>query len=244
MARVRVLLNGAGGRMGRALLAVSAEQDRVLVEPLPRVADAASLPSSIGGDVLVDFSVPAGLHVAIALAAQLNLPLLSGTTGLDVTHERALDALAHHVPVLQASNFSLGLAALRRCASELAKQLDWDCEIVEAHHRMKRDAPSGTALSLVEAMQQARGQPTAWRDRCAEASAGQRREPGSLGVAVIRGGSVVGDHSVHFLGEGERIELVHRADDRQIFARGALHAALRLPGRTAGRYQLDDVLWQ
>lgn len=240
---VRVLLNGASGRMGRAIRAVTHEFPELELTALPRVTVAAELDAALEGDVIVDFSVPAGLHVAIAFAAQRRIPLLSGTTGLDPAHEHALDALAQHVPVLQASNFSLGVAALRRAAAELASRLDWDCEIVEAHHRRKRDAPSGTALALAASVCHARGQSFGWQDRREESLSGALRESGSLGIAAIRGGSVVGDHTVFFLGEGERIELTHRADDRTIFARGALLAAARLALRGPGRHSLDEVLW-
>lgn len=234
-----VWLHGASGRMGKAIQVVAQEFDGASVVALERDG---SLPSGKPA-VILDFSLPDGLIKAIQLAADQGAPLVSGTTGLDERHWQALDRLSGNQPVLHAHNFSLGLAATRKAAALLANLLDWDCEIVETHHRMKRDAPSGTALALVESVRSARHQPLDWQDRMAESRRGERRQLGSLGVASLRGGSVVGDHTVHFLGDGERVELTHRADDRRIFARGALHAALKIVGKQAGRYQLDQVLW-
>ena len=234
-----VWLYGASGRMGQAILGVADEFSGLAIKPLGRDG---AVPEG-RADALIDFSVAEGLLAAVDIAQQHGLPLLSGTTGLDDRHELALKRLSQSQPVLQASNFSLGLAALRRAASELAARLDWDCEIVESHHRMKRDAPSGTALALASSVREGRGQTMAWEDRMDESRNGELRQAGSLGIASIRGGSVVGDHCVHFLGEGERVELTHRADDRRIFARGAIRAALLLRAMPAGMYALDEVLW-
>lgn len=240
---MRVLLHGANGRMGQAVRAVAREFEEMEVIALPRQDRGEPSVADAGGEVIVDFSLPDGVLRAVQWAERLQLPLLTGTTGLAEPHQAALDRLAQQVAVLQASNFSLGLAALRRAVSELALCLDWDCEVLDAHHRGKRDAPSGTALSLAAAICDARERDFGWQDRRAEAVAGGRRERGSIGIASLRGGSVVGDHTVHFLGDGERLECTHRADDRAIFARGALHAVRRLVRRAPGRYQLEDVLW-
>lgn len=234
-----VWLHGANGRMGRAIQDVAAEFPAAELVPLQRDAP---LPAQSPA-VIIDFSLPDGLLHAARLATEHSVPLVSGTTGLQDIHRQALDRLATQQAVLQANNFSLGLAATRKAATELAALLDWDCEIIETHHRLKRDAPSGTAVSLAESIREARNQAFEWSDRIADAGRSEVRTAGSLGVASLRGGSVVGDHTVHFLGDGERIELTHRADDRRIFARGALLAALKIVGKPAARYQLHQVLW-
>jgi 4-hydroxy-tetrahydrodipicolinate reductase len=151
---------------------------------------------------------------------------------------------AGHVPVLQAANMSLGVNLLAHLARQAAARLgtDWDIEIVEMHHRHKVDAPSGTALLLGEAAAAGRGVPLeSVSDRGRDGIAGPRKE-GSIGFASLRGGSVAGDHQIVFAGEGERIELGHRAESRAIFARGAIEAALWLIGKPAGRYDMADVL--
>ncbi|MBD8524519.1 4-hydroxy-tetrahydrodipicolinate reductase [Pseudomarimonas arenosa] len=234
-----VWLHGATGRMGRAIQEVAGDFNSMAILALAREG---SRPTDKPA-VIIDFSLPDGLISAVQMAAEQGVPLVSGTTGLVESHWQALDELSRRQPVLHAHNFSLGLAATRKAAALLGGLLDWDCEIVETHHRLKRDAPSGTALSLVESVRSARSQDVSWQDRMAESRLGERRQPGSLGIGSLRGGSVVGDHSVHFLGDGERVELTHRADDRRIFARGALHAAQKIIGRPTGRYQLDQVLW-
>jgi 4-hydroxy-tetrahydrodipicolinate reductase len=170
-------------------------------------------------------------------------PILIGTTGLGEDHQRLIDEAAAKVAVIHAPNTSLGVALLRHLVTEAATRLgpDWDIEIVEMHHRQKRDAPSGTALLLGGAAAEGRGaahEALARFDRMA----GGQREPGTIGYAFLRGGTVAGEHQVIFAGEGERIELGHRAESRTIFARGALTAALWLAGRPARRYTMADVL--
>ena len=169
--------------------------------------------------------------------------LVSGTTGLDPEAHAALSAAAMTVPVLWAANFSLGvalLAALSRMAA--AAVPDWDCEIIEMHHRRKQDAPSGTALRLGEAVAAGRGQVLAEVARHGRAGSEAPRIEGEIGFHAVRGGDVIGDHKLVFAGEAECIELSHQALSREVFARGALRAAAWLSGRAPGRYHIEDVL--
>ncbi|MGN6513592.1 MAG: 4-hydroxy-tetrahydrodipicolinate reductase [Lysobacteraceae bacterium] len=196
--------------------------------PAQRVVDGVPWFSAaeLGGlpdfDVAVDFSLPAGFDGILDLCRARGAALVSGTTGLVPAQRAALDAAAARIPVLWASNFSLGVAVLADLVERAARALQgWDCDIVEAHHVHKQDAPSGTALSLGEAAGRGGASPR---------------------YASLRAGDIVGEHTVQFTGLGERLELVHRATSRDVFARGALHAALRLAGRAPGQYRLADLL--
>lgn len=173
-------------------------------------------------DVAIDFSRPEGFDAILALCVQRKVALVSGTTGLDEGRRAALDAAAATIPVLWAANFSLGVAVLTELVERAATALPgWECDIVEQHHAGKVDAPSGTALALGAA---------------AQAGGAAARH------ASIRAGDIVGEHVVQFTTAGERIELAHRAGNRDIFARGALHAAARLAGRDPGAWRLRDLL--
>jgi 4-hydroxy-tetrahydrodipicolinate reductase len=228
---LRIALFGAGGRMGRAIAAAAeVKSDTVIVTDAP--------------EVFVDFSAPAALAANLERALAAGLPILVGTTGLSAEQLAAIDEAAGKVAVLQAANTSLGVNLLAHLVREAAARLgpDWDLEIVEMHHRMKADAPSGTALLLGHAAADARGVVLdAVSDRGRDGITGPR-EPGHIGFAALRGGSVAGEHQVIFAGEGERVELGHRAESRAIFARGAIEAARWLRGRPAGRYSMADVL--
>lgn len=195
------------------------------------------------GDVLVDFSAPNGLRASLDRAISAGIPLVVGTTGLIDEHESLIADAAEIIPVLRAPNTSLGVALLADLTERAAKVLGpeaWDIEIVEAHHAMKADAPSGTALQLGAAADRGRGGgSTAERGRD---GTGLKRERGAIGYASIRGGTVAGDHDVMFLGPGERLILSHRAESRAIFAKGALAAARFLRGRPAGLYSMRDVI--
>lgn len=197
-----------------------------------------------GSDVLVDFTSPAALSVHLAAAEAAGCAIVVGTTGLEPADHARIDAAARHVAVLQAANTSLGVNLLAALVEQAAARLgdDWDIEIVEMHHRHKVDAPSGTALLLGQAAAKGRGADLdAVSARGRDGITGARR-PGDIGFASLRGGSVAGDHMVVLAADGERIELGHRAEDRSIFARGALKAALWLAGKPAGRYTMGDVL--
>jgi 4-hydroxy-tetrahydrodipicolinate reductase len=192
-------------------------------------------------DVVVDFSAP---HATLALAdvaAASGMALVSGTTGLGDDARAALDRASARIPLLWEPNMSVGIHVLTRLVARAAASLDgWDIELVETHHRAKVDAPSGTALRLAEAMQAARAGST----RLVHGREGRPGPRGAdeIGMHALRGGDVVGDHVVHFLGGGERLELTHRATSRDVFAHGALRAARWIAGRPAGRYTLGDVL--
>lgn len=231
---VRLLVHGASGRMGQSLLRLAADQPQLqvvaavqrrigqrVVEGVPHfsTAELAGVPKF---DAAIDFSLPEGFEPVLALCVSRGAAFVSGTTGLSDPQRAALAAAAERIPVLWASNFSLGVAVLDELVERAAEALQgWDCDIVESHHNRKKDAPSGTALSLGEAAVRGGAQPR---------------------YASLRAGDIVGEHLVQFASAGERIELVHRATSREIFARGALHAATRLAGRAPGQYRVRDVL--
>ena len=238
----RIGIYGRLGRMGQAIARVLPEMGAELAGGTDASEDPA--PLARASDVLVDFSAPVALEAHLAAARAARTPLVIGTTGLARAHHAAIDAAAGEIAVLQTGNTSLGVALLGRLVREAAARLgaDWDIEIVEMHHRAKVDAPSGTALMLGEAA--AAGTGAALNDVAVLGRAGLTgaRAGGTIGFASLRGGTVVGDHQVIFAGEGERVELSHRADDRAIFARGAVRAALWLAQQPPGRYTMDAVL--
>ena len=222
---------GASGRMGQAIAEEAEFREGVHI-------------GELHPDVYVDFSAPEALEEHLAAARKAEKPILIGTTGLNADHHRLIDAAAAEIAVLQAANTSLGVALLaclvRQAAATLAES--WDIEILEMHHRMKADAPSGTALLLGKAAAEGRGvelDSVALRGRD---GTGGPRQPGRIGFASLRGGTVAGDHQVIFASEGERLELGHRAESRAIFARGAVKAACWLIGKPPGRYAMADVL--
>ncbi len=251
----RIVLNGAAGRMGKVLAKVIAERDdAVITASLVRPGSEhdgqpSNIPSSptyqacltgpADADVLIDFSASAGFDAALALAIKQKIAFVSGSTGLDSAQLQALDAAAGQIPLLWAANFSVGVVVLEHLVGEAARLLpDWDCEIIESHHRNKIDAPSGTALMLGRRAAKSRGieASTASTDRSG------LRKAGSIGYSVSRGGDVVGEHEVRLAGVGERLELIHRAGDRDIFARGALAAAYWIIRQAPGRYSMADML--
>lgn len=208
---------------------------RVTADPEAALRDAA---------VALDFSSPLGLGAHAGACAARGVPLLVGTTGFDSGTRARLEAAALVVPVLIAPNTSVGVGVLRQLAALAAVALGagFDVEISEAHHRLKRDAPSGTALALAEAVAAARGSALAEVAVYDRHGLSEPRRPGSIGFSSIRAGDIVGEHTVTFASDGERIELTHRATDRMVFARGALKAAEWLIGRPAGVYGMRHVL--
>ena len=226
-----ITIFGAGGRMGRAIAEIVAAREDVTIVPE-------------GADVFVDFSAPAALESNLFAAKAASKPILIGTTGLTDAQQRLIDEAAAKIAVLQAANTSLGVNLLAHLVREAAARLgpEWDIEIVEMHHRHKADAPSGTALLLGRAAAEARGvNLEEVSDRGRDGITGPRQE-GRIGFAALRGGSVAGEHQVIFAGEGERLELGHRAESRSIFAHGAVQAALWLKNKPAGRYSMADML--
>lgn len=251
----RVVLWGASGRMGRALQQVVDEDAEctlhgaVAHEVVPTVVGprhglaqtSTALEAELAFDALIDFTRPEVFVVALERAVAANAAFVSGTTGLGVEHFVALEAAAERVPVLWEPNMSIGVLVLTRLVEQAVKAMGsgFDVEIVEAHHRRKVDAPSGTALRLGEAAVRARPELAPLHGR--EGTPGERRA-NELGYHAVRGGDVVGDHQVHLLGLGERLELTHRATDRSVFARGAVRAAKALVGKAPGRYRLADLV--
>lgn len=233
---------GSLGRMGIAIRDILAVQGVRLAGG----ADAGDDPAELAraADALVDFSTAAALGAHLAAARDAGTPIVIGTTGLSPADHAAIDEAARDIAVLQTGNTSLGVVLLARLVREAAARLgpDWDIEIVEAHHRHKLDAPSGTALMLGEAAAAGRGVPLGEVRVADRAGLSGARAEGTIGFASLRGGSIVGDHNVMLATEGERIELAHYAQDRAIFARGAVRAALWLAGQPAGRYTMDSVL--
>lgn len=240
MARIGII--GSEGRMGRALVEAIAESGETHAGGVDQGGDLAALAAA--SDALVDFSSPAALEANLDAAVAAGVPILVGTTGLAERHLWLCDHAAQSIPVLQTGNTSLGVNMLVHLVREAALRLDadWDIEIVEMHHRRKVDAPSGTALMLGAAAADAR------EIRLDEASERGRdgihgpRVRGAIGFASLRGGTVAGDHSAIFAGEDERLVLAHVAENRSIFARGAVRGAAWLIGRPAGRYTMAEVL--
>jgi len=227
---VRLTLFAPDGRMGRAIAEAAASDPDFAIDP-------------DHGDVLVDFSSPAGLSASLERAVAARIPILVGTTGLDDLAGQRIAAAAEQVAVLRAANTSLGVALLADLVERAAKILGpeaWDIEIVETHHNRKADAPSGTALHLGDAARTGRGGDAA--EERGRDGTGLTREPGAIGYSAIRGGTVAGDHDVMFLGPNERLILSHRVESRAIFARGALAAARFLKGKPAGLYSMRDVI--
>jgi 4-hydroxy-tetrahydrodipicolinate reductase len=227
---VRIALFAPKGRMGRAIEAAIDE------DPGFELAHDT-------GEVLVDFSAPNALRASLDRAVSAGVPLLIGTTGLLEEHEGLIAEAAKTIAILRAPNTSLGVALLADLTERAARVLGpeaWDIEVVEAHHNRKADAPSGTALHLGDAADRGRGGSSPIER--GRHGTGLKREPGAIGYAAIRGGTVAGDHDVMFLGPNERLILSHRAESRAIFARGALAAARFLRGKPAGLYTMRDVI--
>lgn len=261
-----LVVTGASGRMGQTLIRLAQASDRLrLVACVERAGHpwiGRDLGEAMGGapigvtvtddaleafakaQAVIDFTAPAATVEFAALAAQARAVHVIGTTGLEPQHLAKIEAAARHAVIIRAGNMSLGVNLLVRLTEKVAAALDadWDVEIVEAHHRMKVDAPSGTALMLGAAAAAGRGVSlddarVSGRDGITGA-----RARGSIGFSAIRGGDIVGEHDVIFAGEGERVVLRHVATDRTIFARGALRAALWGQGRKPGQYDMMDVL--
>jgi 4-hydroxy-tetrahydrodipicolinate reductase len=265
MKPLRIVVGGATGRMGRAVLrAVVQSEDLTLAGALAPAsnydigkdagelagcgrmnialtADASAALSA--ADALVDFSTP-GASVELAQAAAgARVAHVIGTTGFNADQETAIAAAARDIPIVKSGNMSVGVALLTALVKQAAKALpDFDIEIAEFHHRMKRDAPSGTALLLGQAAADARGVALSEYAVPGRQNDGTARRDGMIGFASLRGGTVVGEHSVIFAGAHERIQLTHIAEDRTIFARGALVAARWLQGKPPGLYTVADVL--
>lgn len=256
-APIRVAIHGAGGRMGRELIRAAADLPGLTLtqlvdhvghpgqgQPWPSPSDPLSLGEAVdfeACDVVVDFSLPGPAGALYLAAAAARCPVVTGTTGLEADHAASLTRLSEVAPIVAAPNFSQGVTLLNelvRLAAEKAGP-SFDAEIVELHHRRKVDAPSGTAVRLAQIVTEAKSIETTLHGRSGQVGA---RTDGEVAVLAVRGGDVVGEHTVYLFGEGERLELTHRATDRGIFARGALRAAAWVVGREPGRYDMMDVM--
>lgn len=265
-AGLRIAILGCTGRMGQAVLQTMAESPDLALSGASASADSASLgkdagtvtggqPLSVtvtadasaalqGASVAIDFTLPEATLANVRAARATRCPLIIGTTGLDPAHRVHIEAAAHEIPIIVAPNMSVGVNLLLRLAELAGGTLDdsYDVEIYEAHHRHKKDAPSGTALALGRAVAAGRGVELGDVAQYGRHGTTGARTPGKIGFSVFRGGDVVGDHTVTFAGTGERIELTHRASDRMTFARGAVRAARWIVGRAPGLYTMRDVL--
>jgi 4-hydroxy-tetrahydrodipicolinate reductase len=239
---MKIGIIGSAGRMGQALVDAITADGQAYAGGVDKGDDLAALVAS--SDVLVDFSSPHAIEANLDACVAAGKPIVIGTTGLEERHHFLIDDAARDIPVLQTGNTSLGVTMLSALVQQAARQLgdDWDIEILEMHHRHKVDAPSGTALLLGEAAASGRGIDLKQHsDRGRDGITGARKA-GDIGFASLRGGSVAGDHHVIFASEHERIELVHRAETRAIFARGAVKAATWLTRQKAGRFTMQEVL--
>jgi 4-hydroxy-tetrahydrodipicolinate reductase len=263
---IKIGIAGCGGRMGRALIAETlATEGAALAAGAERAGDAAvgrdlgqlAGRESVGivataeaaalfaaADVVIDFSTPAATAAHVRLAERTGKAMVIGTTGFDAFESRAIEEASRLVPIVRAANYSVGVALLVSMVERAARILDagYDVEIVEMHHRHKVDAPSGTALALGRAA--AAGRQVRLEDVWRKQRDGQTgaRPRGEIGFASLRGGDVVGDHAAIFATDGERIEFAHKASSRQVFAKGALRAALWVAGKPPRLYSMKDVL--
>ncbi len=266
MSDMRLIVAGAGGRMGRTLIRALAEtpgavltgaleaptsellgEDSGVLAGLP--ANGVPLSADLwtlskNADGILDFTVPAATIANVAIAAERGLVHVIGTTGLSASDDAVIKSVTSRAIVVQSGNMSLGVNLLAALVKQVAKSLDedFDIEIVEMHHRAKIDAPSGTAYLLGRAAADGSGVDLKQRSvRARDGHTGERNK-GDIGFATLRGGTVTGDHSVIFAGPYERLELSHKAEDRMIFARGALKAAMWAHGKKPGFYTMADVL--
>ena len=266
MTDMRLIVAGAAGRMGRMLVRIVAETPGVTLAGAIERAGAVEIGRDSGelaglgpngvavtadpvpvfakADGVLDFTAPAATLGLAELAAQARIVHVIGTTGLSADDETRIKAAARHAVIVKSGNMSLGVNLLAALVRQAAKALgpDFDIEVLEMHHRHKVDAPSGTALFLGQAAAEGRGIDLGHHSiRARDGQTGPRKR-GDIGFATLRGGSVVGEHSVILAGDGEVIELTHKATDRALFARGAVHAALWGRGKKPGLYSMADVL--
>jgi len=238
---MRLAVFGASGRMGQAVVRLAEVAGHDVVFRATAETENLHAFATTQAEVAIDFSHASAFVPVARACAAAKVPLVSGTTGFGAEGEAVLEEVAAAIPVLWEPNMSVGVFVLSALVREAAARLGstFDIEIVEAHHKHKLDAPSGTALRLAESARVSRPELVATYGRHGSKAA---REPNELGIHAVRGGSVVGDHTVGFHGDSERLELAHRAESRDVFASGALRAASWLCGRAAGRYGLADVL--
>jgi 4-hydroxy-tetrahydrodipicolinate reductase len=263
---MKIGITGCAGRMGRMVAAAVAGSENCAIAAGSEAAGSSALGQDIAAlaglpacgvkivadaakvfrasDAVIDFTAPAATLAHARLALETGTALVVGTTGLGAEHEDALGAASQKAVIVRAANFSIGVNVILGLAREAARILgpEYDIEIVEMHHRHKADAPSGTALALGQAV--AEGRRVSLADKSVRSRDGITgpRKKGDIGFATLRGGDVIGDHTVVFAGEGERVEIGHKASSRAVFAQGAVRAALWTKGRAPGLYSMRDVL--
>jgi 4-hydroxy-tetrahydrodipicolinate reductase len=240
---LRVAIAGASGRMGQMLIdAVGAANDLALAGKLDVGLDIRA--GLAHAQVLIDFTRPEGTLAHLAVCRELGVNAVIGTTGFSDDQKAEIAACAQHIAIMMAPNMSVGVNVVFKLLDMAARALNegYDIEIIEAHHRHKIDAPSGTALKMGEVVAAALGRDL--KDCAVYAREGVtgERDPSTIGFATVRGGDIVGDHTVLFAGTGERIEITHRSNSRAGYAQGSLRAARFLAGRTSGLYGMNDVL--
>ena len=263
---IKVIISGAGGRMGKLLLKAVIEEDNMELAGAVEKKEHPFLNKDAGeviglvksgvllvddlkkaisdGDILVEFSTPSAALSHLPAAVEKGNGVVIGTTGFSEEEKERIKNFSSKIPVLLSPNMSIGVNALFRIAGETAKILgtEYDVEIVETHHRMKKDAPSGTALRLAEIIAEARGQDLKEVFVYGRHGVTGERAEGKIGIHAVRGGTVAGEHTVIFAGAGERVELIHRAESREIFAKGVIKAIRFIAGAGPGLYDMQDVI--
>lgn len=251
---MKIAVLGPSGRMGAQVIELCGQSDELVAlvdhaesplvgQRLSGVEVVTDIGAIAGADAYIDFTTPASTRAAALAAAPYGVAAVIGTTGLGPDDVAAIDALSASAPVLVAANFSFGVNLLVALAETASRALPgYDAELVELHHRRKRDAPSGTALALARAVADGREQDLEKVGRFSREGDVGPRSDSEIGVVAVRGGDIVGEHTVYFCSDTERIELTHRASDRSLFADGALRAARWLAGKTPRRYTMRDVL--
>lgn len=240
---LKILLSGAKGRMGQAICSIADDHGCEITHPVDLGDDPSE--SIINCDLVIDFSLRDATRPLAELAGEHGKPMVIGTTGHDTDDHKAIEKIASEIPMVWAGNFSTGVNLLFYLTQQAARVLDaksgFDPEVIEMHHRLKKDAPSGTADRLLEILKESR---KLGKDEISHGRSGMvgERKDGEIGSHALRGGDVVGEHTVMFAGMGERIELTHRATDRTIFAAGALKAATWVINQEPGLYSMQDVL--
>lgn len=258
MSAIRLAITGTGGRMGRALLAAAAADESVVITAALEHAGSPLLGTEAGGriigadfdaglancDVLIDFTRPEGTLAHLAACKRHGVNTVIGTTGFSDAEKQEIAAYAESIAIVFAPNMSIGVNVTMKLVELAAKSLgtDYDIEVSEAHHKMKIDAPSGTALKLGEIAAKARGQSLAEVGVYSRHGSTGARKSGDIGFSVVRAGDIIGDHTVYFAGTGERIEITHKSSSRENYAEGAMRAAKFLAVRQVGLFDMQDVL--
>ncbi len=240
---IKVIVCGIAGRMGSAIShLMKSSRDFSLVGGVEKEEDLSKI--ILKGDVVIDFTEPAATLKNISIAVQNKKPLVIGTTGFTEEEKKKITEASKKIPVVFSSNMSVGVNVMWKIIADAAKALGsgFDIEVLEMHHRLKKDAPSGTALTTAEVLAKAAGRNLSKDAIYARHGLIGKRKLGEIGIQTLRGGDVVGDHTVYFAGLGERLEITHRATSRDTFAQGALRAAAWLVGKKPGLYTMQDVL--